>query len=1317
MAIAFLLPPPLPFAALLLLLSACWSAASTTYEYNPVDVSCSLTFRAWEGGNPTCPASPFWMLWPPIYRQPLPLVTNRMVVCPANCTTATPSNTSSSAALFGSFPYSPTSSICRAAIHAGIISDATGGGVYVSRFYRHDWSGGANQTIYPHGSWRGSQSNGVQSGDVNSSSHLVPASSRDWSYTVRGRGDFVVQRRQAPFPPRAGHVHAAFVHVTRFLNNTVTYFHVQVVVGGHNDTAYLNDVWVATARLDEAGEDVTWYRLRDAPFSPRSDVVATYDYSFDGWERLYLLGGQIGHACGLRELGVCSSEVWVMQLAVNATTGVPSAGWTGSSLPAGMSTRCGAALIAAPVEAFDALLVVGGQLSYNDSSCSTPPVSVSEQWRVDLTSVARPRVNRGPDAPFSPRRWAGGTTAYFSWGEDFGPTGFPNAPYASLIGGYRLVNVSSAGNGILQLDSMEFSADLWPCNQGGCWSLYYNGSFNGAMVPPLSVPLPTAFSPVTADSVAVGSVSFGGVMPRAAIEQWRHTLPLVDRDMEDVEWREVAANVTLMSFEQAGYLVGGMFGNNWPTPADSLATRMQLPLTAVMGDDELNDPTGDYALGSEWTLSYDGIERWAAASQEEPMFLSGTTLHERPRAFADSPIASSWWTPMAASSANTRRPLFNFDLRRRDHRTTSILHWLAAGCVWGSGLLTASTWTSGGRSGTHYYNDVMLSLPMRCWLPDDPSYRAALGPTQWQPPLTRATDHWWQWVDGTAETGTYVVVFCPTGYHLEPPSIDFYVTLYCQADGMWMDPAANTVRRCVRNVLNCTLPLVDVGLEYCQPVLPIVSDVFVSYSYNGSNRMLTSADGGMALSGLPPMYEGTVLVRIGGNLFVEPVRVLIHGYECSGLTLEAPQSLCYNASITSDHTRSHYVCDRVSPWVSCHAPLLYGVDMDVIVLSGRGGEVAETSGYANNDVITITSAAPAISRLESADCRSEQPLSLVDCPVDRHTALTVCAASDSVAAGAVLEVMLGALIVGNCSFNQIGRDEFCAVCVVMPQYGTLLPLALHQPMFGLRSTTAAFLSFASCPAGQWLDSRAMLHNATSLCAACPAGSSTMNSTGQMQCTLCPAGTYSHAGDADCTACSPGWFSSSPNSSSCSLCPLNSYANDTRQTGCQLCSLNDYIVYASNHSHGRPIDGECMPCPIGSTCTISGRIMSPGGQYLLIDQQAATVSSIRCSSSACMSAAAQCPTADDSGSGESQLGDQRQQQQPPQPQPQLIITSQLRVVNCCGAGRWPAYVNVSSFMPSNTSGSPLTLPDDLLDTDGVNVLCAHCLPGYSAINGR
>ena len=52
-------------------------------------------------------------------------------------------------------------------------------------------------------------------------------------------------------------------------------------------------------------------------------------------------------------------------------------------------------------------------------------------------------------------------------------------------------------------------------------------------------------------------------------------------------------------------------------------------------------------------------------------------------------------------------------------------------------------------------------------------------------------------------------------------------------------------------------------------------------------------------------------------------------------------------------------------------------------------------------------------------------------------------------------------------------------------------------------------------------------------------------------------------------------------------------------------------------------------------------------------------------------------------------------------------SHLRIRNCCAAGRLPAYFSAAvGDIDNPTSG-----------TDGINVLCAWCSPGYSQVNGR
>ena len=837
------LPALMTALLFVILCSSTWPTALSAIQF----VDCSLTFAQLDGANNTVRLEEF-------VNMPALLIVNQAVTCPTNCTShvavSNPSTTTSASDVSCSFPYSPSSSICLAAIHAGIISNATGGGVFVSRFYRHDWSNSSSQTIYPFEAWRGSLSNGVLSGDVDESSYGVPAGSREWSYTVRGRGDFVVQRRQAPFSARSNHVHEAFPSVIDPTPDD-TVFHVHLIIGGYNGTHYLNDVHMATAPMTQYGEDLTWYQLDDAPFSPRSDVLIARDqYHLTGITP-YLIGGQTSHACGLYELGVCSHEVWQLKITVDALTGVPSITWTNrTALPDNMASRCGPGILSS--DPYDTYLLVAGQLSYNDSSCSTPPITVNEQWHISMDDQTAQRLE---DAPFSPRRWHGGSDTRLA-----------------LVGGIRHLNVSRAVTGAVRLTESEVFADAWGCYGAAamfeCDDPFSADIINGTTIPSFSLPVPTAaggvFIPSYYNTVPFfgysASITFGGILPAAALEQWRNTRPTLDSDVVDVEWGEVAVNVTMVTQDVAGL-------------HDVLAGRMQLPLSAMMFEAELNDPNGSYALGAGWVAGDGQLQNLDTFIAGYPWdFGASVALHERPRVFANGVDDSSWWAPLAASSNATRRPLLNFDLRRRDHSATG-MEWLYYPFLDDDDIVLFSSlqWTSGGRSGSHYYNDIMLTLPMRCLSPTDPSYLAALGPVLILP-LSERFYRWGHeesidWDTDVAETRSTIVVFCPSGYHFEPPSASKYVNLWCHADGMWMDPEAHSVRRCVRDVLNCTWPLVDIGLAHCQPTPPVVNEVSASYVWNGTVKLLDQ--GGVDLTGVPPFYDGDVTLTVRGSLFCE----------------------------------------------------------------------------------------------------------------------------------------------------------------------------------------------------------------------------------------------------------------------------------------------------------------------------------------------------------------------------------------------------------------------------------------------------------------
>jgi hypothetical protein len=124
-------------------------------------------------------------------------------LCPAGCLAAARGR-GSAALVWGSYPYHGSSSLCLSAVHAGVINDSAGGGVFVSYFHRHEWSDSKRQTIFPFTSAAGSFSNAVRSANVSTSWFNVLSNRTERSYTVRGRGELVVQRRQAPFSARAG---------------------------------------------------------------------------------------------------------------------------------------------------------------------------------------------------------------------------------------------------------------------------------------------------------------------------------------------------------------------------------------------------------------------------------------------------------------------------------------------------------------------------------------------------------------------------------------------------------------------------------------------------------------------------------------------------------------------------------------------------------------------------------------------------------------------------------------------------------------------------------------------------------------------------------------------------------------------------------------------------------------------------------------------------------------------------------------------------------------------------------------------------------
>jgi hypothetical protein len=407
--------------------------------------------------------------------------------------------------------------------------------------------------------------------------------------------------------------------------------------------------------------------------------------------------------------------------------------------------------------------------------------------------------------------------------------------------------------------------------------------------------------------------------------------------------------------------------------------------------------------------------------------------------------------------------------------------------------------------------------------------------------------------------------------------------------------------------------------------------------------------------------------------------------------------LCYNVSSAGhgEHNATvQLVCDSLyGTRVTCILPSLLGRNMSLTVTSGPLGAEADVDPDAGRDAVTLTSMGPALSSIRSTagDCQQDPNLllTLSDCPVNRSFTVELCALPFSIADGQDT----GTVMVSNSFFTWLdcskwpGRESSpCITCRVLPQLGTVR-IVLRDVNTGLDGKTGAVLSFQRCPAGSSTNHAAVLQGASNVCVACPPGSSTDDNSGQDDCFPCPAGRYSNtSGAAHCSACSAGTYAQLMNSTACVPCSPNSYAGESAQTRCSACDLNQYIVHAPQQAR---VAGECLDCPAMARCDRLGNITAQAGAYVLIDQAAGMLSTATCWSSVCLDGQ-QCAAASE------------QQQQ------QRVVLSNLTVVNCSSDGAWPAYV-----------ATPELYRDDAVmrASGGHNVLCASCLPGFAAVNGR
>ena len=1197
--------------------------------------------------------------------------------CPAGCINSTRGDNNTR--VIGSFPYHPSSSVCLAAIHSGLMDDAQGGTVWLSLFFSQTWDEQAVD-IYPFSSAQGSWSNGVQSEAV-----LLPSPPTldDFSCVVHSRGTVFNQRRQAPWSARAGHVHVAY-DGANLIGGPRVGFHL--IAGGRNATHYLNDVHVYVTSVEVGGQfagNGRWHRLPDAPWSPRAFMAVGPPFLSSGVSarpqlNITMIGGQVGHACGLAELGVCVSERWQLTAALQPTSPLLfSFTWSDAALRLPFSPRCGSLLMAPPDRQYSPWAVLGGQLSYEDGSCQSQPVSTNEVWYgqnrwpyVDWT--------QGADAPWSPRR-------SMLTRNDFLPSNF------AVLGGVRYTQQThNSSSGQSRLTGAVLHADGFVCQLALNVSFGLQCDWSPAMGrqsltpedwgPAGSLPVPLAAAPQIWTGGNVGTdaarnwlgLQFSGVSSQAALDSWRALSRVADLAVFN-------ESVPVSMLEQPEVL-GGEFPPT--TLEDVRASRHGLPLAYDLSEAELNDPSSPFNSGAPGLVTTFLKQYQNGPTVTSPSLVTAQQLSSQQ--FGNEPYLYS--ALPAAGCSNTSRALLDFVYARHSYGAatwTNSYHGFMSAVV-----------LSGGQSGSAFHSD-WLDIQQLQWFVDtteglagcfhatDPSYRLLLG-------LGRASNCGWE---SSHQARVDSLVFppltscdwqCEAGHHFFPPTADGSdrVKLLCLSDGLWHDPALHSFRRCEPDRRNCSHPEIDDG-EGCVEPEPFVSAIRVAQS-----------DGSLHSSGCRQLDNLTatdcpaelLTLELIGGFFTLPLAVSVGGAVCQYPELRAVDG---NGSLCDGQSAR---CDVYGARVVCTVPQMVGYRLPVVVVSGPHRRLAaavapDSPGNSSSPSSpSISYAVPDIRGLGSRECRpGSSALQLVDCPTSRPFHIAINGTNLRVLDGAqrsLTQVFLSgqSLQLLDCWAAVMDKDReresaLSGVshinCSVPPGAGRLLPLLVSVRGLGDNSHQAIApvdqrpaLSYQVCPSGSFTNYYAQEGQRVSSCELCPAGSSTNGAEGVQGCEPCAAGRFSLSGFGSCELCPVGTWSPA-GAASCLNCSLNSYSLQPGLSVCDSCSLNQYVSYEGEDSGFV----QCRPCLAAATCWPNGSITARAGSFILIDQQRASIASASCHSTACW--------------GGSECGWQEQDSAPRIPQ------SQLPVLNCCGPGRLPA---------------------------SSNLLCADCQPGFAEWNG-
>ena len=1125
-----------------------------------------------------------------------------------------------------------------------------------------------------------------------------------------------------------------------------------------------------------------WWRLPDAPFSPRAEmlshtaVLASRGDAPAVWDRFnppstpslktwdidlrtfYVMGGQMDHRCHQPVLGVCSADIWQLNVSRSLVSTAPSnLSFVWSTQPVGhlpTPPRCGAALIhdgrLISSEQQRLVGIIGGQLSYGhphnssaaDAECSAAIETVNDAWYSSASAIHAWR--RGRVAPFSPRRSMQEDDAFVLVSDFASIVPIRTPPMdksTSLVGGIRyLSHRYDATTRTAILTRAVVFADAWSCtlpsppwdqSPTDCDFAHSFPIANLSSEPPFyptgSYPVPMAHGGSVIDAEMEQPFRVGGVSSRAAMQRWLSTPPFGQVDsLIPFDWTLALANLTIL--QQPQLPVGP--GPVHTVPSMSVAdSRFGLPTEEEVDEAELNDPTSSFTRGSDGIISHHlPPGRWKVS----PMC---TTFHVQSRQLVQSSDKSTGWLYLATSSTNTTRAHFDFRLGRLGHSLAS---------TWNGQVI------AGGRSGAEWSSDWISMRPQLCLWPDDPSFEPLLGAVRSLGVLEPRGQQWASVGSGNGlNAGPYYTaqfapgdlthVACAEGHHFEPPLEDAVATLTCTVTGLWMDVALGGIRRCARDRLPCRWPFTDAGYPHCVDPLPVVRTMraVISDLHQPVQPMNAGPTRIVQLSSGSGLLGGSRRLIIEGDFLAPPITVAVvsdHTQQCRHVQLVNVTSYCSGSPAAA-------VCRHFGTAVTCLLPDVLLPEEQRVVLSvgPRGHVISMVWTRTHSDPaqpiegqaeLMIESLPPVIVSLTSTNCTAAGDalgVQLVDCPLEPFP-IQVCVSMN----GAYLNVSQQAfywttyadlqhlrcaqLDHASWGVRTKERDSDALCDRRLPTVGNCsevqmcyecearMPAVVHVLGYGseehnnaaqlIDPGTAPKLTVRECGAGYVTDYAAL--NLTQRCTPCDAGYSTHNLNGSQACVPCPRGHFSASpASPDCDVCPPNRYGPDTGLTACLPCGPSRWQRNTGADRCNSCEDGQYKVLTNASLASPSSDVPCSLCPSGASCSGEGTISGQTGYYVVIDQAQATISIIDCDGLACVQGAEQPTCQQRALAFLNATSDPTLPALPALEGVQVIAASGLGVINCCGPNRKPS-----------------------VDVDGrVNVLCAECQDGYSELGHR